>query len=44
MVEHEETPGVSPTKDGVKQFFAGFRGAFPDLTMERTRWSPRAIS
>jgi steroid delta-isomerase-like uncharacterized protein len=34
MVEHEETPGVPPTKDGVKQFFAGFRGAFPDLTME----------
>ena len=34
MVEHEETAGLEPTKEGVKQFFAMFRAAFPDLGME----------
>ena len=34
FVEHEETPGLEPTKDGVKQFFHVYRAAFPDLHME----------
>ena len=34
MVEHEETPGFPPTKEGVKQFFMAFRAAFPDLRMD----------
>jgi steroid delta-isomerase-like uncharacterized protein len=34
FVEHEETPGLAPTKDGVKQFFHMYRGAFPDLRFE----------
>ena len=34
FVEHEEFPGLEPTKEGVKQFFAMFRSAFPDLRME----------
>lgn len=34
FVEHEETPGLEPTKDGVLQFFRMYRGAFPDLLME----------
>jgi steroid delta-isomerase-like uncharacterized protein len=34
LVEHEETPGLEPTKEGVKQFFHMYRAAFPDLRME----------
>jgi steroid delta-isomerase-like uncharacterized protein len=34
FVEHEESPGLEPTKDGVKQFFHMYRAAFPDLLME----------
>jgi steroid delta-isomerase-like uncharacterized protein len=34
MIEHEEFPGIEPNKEGVKQFFAMFRSAFPDLRME----------
>jgi len=34
FVEHEETPGLEPTKDGVIQFFRMYRAAFPDLRME----------
>ena len=34
FVEHEETPGLEPTKDGVKRFFHMYRAAFPDLRME----------
>ena len=34
FVEHEETPGLEPTKEGVKQFFRTYRAAFPDLRME----------
>ena len=34
FVEHEETPGLEPTKEGVKQFFHMYREAFPDLRME----------
>jgi steroid delta-isomerase-like uncharacterized protein len=34
FVEHEETPGLEPTKDGVVQFFRMYRAAFPDLRMD----------
>ena len=34
FVEHEEFPGLPPTREGVKQFFAMFRAAFPDVTCE----------
>lgn len=33
FVEHEETPGLAPTKDGVLEFFRMYRAAFPDLHM-----------
>lgn len=33
FVEHEELPGLPATKEGVRQFFLGFRAAFPDLRM-----------
>jgi hypothetical protein len=31
FVEHEETPGLAPTKDGVVEFFKMYKAAFPDL-------------
>jgi steroid delta-isomerase-like uncharacterized protein len=34
VIEHEQFPGLEPNKEGVKQFFAMFRSAFPDLRME----------
>ena len=34
LVEHEETPGLEANKEGVKQFFAMFLAAFPDLEMK----------
>jgi steroid delta-isomerase-like uncharacterized protein len=34
FVEHEETPGLAPTKDGVVELFRMYRAAFPDLHME----------
>lgn len=34
FVEHEETPGLAPTKDGVLGFFRIQRAAFPDLRMD----------
>jgi steroid delta-isomerase-like uncharacterized protein len=34
FVEHEVTPGLEPTKEGVKQFFRMQIAAFPDLRME----------
>ncbi len=34
FVEHEETPGLEPTREGVMQFFHMYRAAFPDLHME----------
>ncbi len=34
FVEHEETPGLAPTKDGVMEFFRMYLAAFPDLVME----------
>jgi steroid delta-isomerase-like uncharacterized protein len=33
FVEHEVTPGLAPTKEGVKQFFQMQLAAFPDLRM-----------
>ena len=34
FVEHEETPGLEPTKAGVKEFFRMQLAAFPDMQME----------
>jgi len=34
FVEHEVTPGLAPTKDGVKTFFQMQLAAFPDLRMD----------
>ena len=34
FVEHEETPGLAPTKDGVMAFFRMYIAAFPDLRMD----------
>src|SRR5262245_46135447 len=34
FVEHEQTPGLEATKEGIKQLFRLYRGAFPDLRME----------
>ena len=31
FVEHEEFPGIPPTREGVKQTFAMFYAAFPDI-------------
>jgi steroid delta-isomerase-like uncharacterized protein len=33
FVEHEETPGLAPTKQGVQAFFRMQLAAFPDLQM-----------
>jgi steroid delta-isomerase-like uncharacterized protein len=34
FVSHNNPPGFPPGVDGVKQFFAMFRDAFPDVTVE----------
>jgi steroid delta-isomerase-like uncharacterized protein len=34
FVEHEELPGLEPSKQGVKQLFHMYRAAFPDLRMD----------
>jgi len=34
FVEHEETPGLAPTKEGVLEFFRMYRAAFPDLRFD----------
>ncbi len=34
FVEHDEMPGLEPSKDGVKRLFHMYRAAFPDLRME----------
>jgi steroid delta-isomerase-like uncharacterized protein len=34
FVEHEEAPGLAPTKAGVKEFFRMYIAAFPDLHFE----------
>jgi steroid delta-isomerase-like uncharacterized protein len=33
FVEHEELPGIAPTKDGVSAIFRMYLAAFPDLRM-----------
>jgi steroid delta-isomerase-like uncharacterized protein len=33
FVEHEETPGLAPTREGVMDFFRMNRTAFPDMRM-----------
>lgn len=33
FIDHEELPGLAPTKDGVMAFFRMYLGAFPDLRM-----------
>ncbi len=33
FVEHEELPGLEPTREGVISLFKGYRAAFPDLHM-----------
>ena len=33
FVEHGDTPGLEPTKEGVLGFFRMYRAAFPDLQM-----------
>jgi ketosteroid isomerase-like protein len=38
FVEHEQTPGLAPTKEGVLDFFRMYRAAFPDL-----RFTPEDI-
>jgi steroid delta-isomerase-like uncharacterized protein len=34
FVEHEELPGLEPSKEGVKELFRIYRAAFPDLRMQ----------
>jgi steroid delta-isomerase-like uncharacterized protein len=34
FVEHEEMPGLEPSKEGVKKLFHMYRAAFPDLRMD----------
>jgi steroid delta-isomerase-like uncharacterized protein len=34
FVEHEETPGLAPTKEGVTEFFRMYIAAFPNLRMD----------
>jgi steroid delta-isomerase-like uncharacterized protein len=34
FVEHEQTPGLAPTKEGVLEFFRMYRAAFPDLRFD----------
>lgn len=34
FVEHEQSPGLAPTKEGVLEFFRMYRAAFPDLRFD----------
>ena len=34
FVEHQEAPGLPPTKAGVLDLFRGYRAAFPDMRMD----------
>ena len=34
FVEHEVSPGLEPTKEGVKAFFRMYRAGFPDMRMD----------
>ena len=43
FVEHEETPGLEPNKEGVKQLFRMYRAAFPTCGWRR-RTSSSAVT
>lgn len=34
FVEHEESPGLAPTREGVMEFFRMYLAAFPDLRFD----------
>jgi steroid delta-isomerase-like uncharacterized protein len=34
FIEHEETPGLAPTREGVMEFFRMYIAAFPDLRFD----------
>ena len=34
FIEHEDIPGLEPSKEGVKQLFHMYRASFPDLRMD----------
>lgn len=34
FVEHEQAPGLEPTKEGVLEFFRMYRAGFPDLRFD----------
>jgi steroid delta-isomerase-like uncharacterized protein len=34
FIEHEETPGIAPGREGVKQFFDMMKQGFPDFRMD----------
>ena len=34
FVEHDEAPGMEPTKEGVKHLFRMYRASFPDMRMD----------
>lgn len=34
FVEHDEIPGLTPTKEGVLELFRGYLASFPDFHME----------
>ncbi|WP_323099059.1 ester cyclase [Intrasporangium sp. YIM S08009] len=40
FVEHQEAPGLPPTKAGVLDLFRGYRAAFPDLRMDAVEVLP----
>jgi len=42
FVEHDEAPGMEPTKEGVKQLFRMYRASFPDLRMDVEEVLPSA--
>jgi steroid delta-isomerase-like uncharacterized protein len=47
FIEHEEVPGLAPSKEGVLELFRSYRSAFPDLHMEAVEILPsgdRAIA
>ena len=33
LIEHDESPGLTPNREGVRQFFQMVRTAFPDFSM-----------
>jgi steroid delta-isomerase-like uncharacterized protein len=33
LIEHDEVPGLTPNREGVRQFFQMVRTAFPDFSM-----------